>query len=307
MQAANAESPDTIFCAIVDYGQNMDMPFFGSEQPGDTYYCTPKTVKNLGIVDVAPAKDILYTYVYCEHEGSKGGNNVTSLLHRYIDTKYGFDARNPKKKLSIVMDNCSGQNKNNTVLHFLSWLVEQAYFEEMQFAFFVVGHTKNVANRLFNILKILYRNLNIFSMKMLIAALNTADQPISESVTHEVFKDYDKMLDRIYKDLDSVKKWQIFKSSKALGPGKIEFSSSNLEGAKCEAFDIRRKSYMKRTTEAEKEAGNKRKHRKVSISEEERLLLLHTVEPKMLPRPGLRGIKQIEFYTNYRKLVPDEF
>jgi hypothetical protein len=72
-------------------------------------------------------------------------------------------------------------------------------------------------------------------------------------------------------------------------------------------FDIRRKSYMKRTTEAEKEAGDKRKHRKVSISEEERLLLLRTVEPDMLPRPGLRGIKQMELYTNYRKLVPDEF
>jgi lipoprotein signal peptidase len=128
------------------------------------------------------------------------------------------------------MDNCSGENKNNMVLCFLSWLVEKGYFEEVQFAFFLVGHTKNVADRLFNILMISYLHLNIFSMKMLIAALNTADQSILESVTHEVFKDYDKMFNSIYKDLDSIKKWQIFKASKALlGPGKIEVRSSNLE------------------------------------------------------------------------------
>jgi hypothetical protein len=212
-----------------------------------------------------------------------------------------------------------GQNKNtNTVLCFLSWLVEKkVYFEEVQFTSFVVGHTRKVANHLFNILKISYQHLNIFSMKMLIAvlntadmliaALNTADQSILESVTHEVFKDYDKMFDQFNKDLDSIKKWQISKASIALGPGKIEVRSSTLEDSECQTFDIRRKSYMKRTTEAEKEAGNKRKHQKVSISGEERLLLLRTVEPEILPWPGLRGIKQMELYTNYCKLVPEEF
>jgi hypothetical protein len=69
----------------------MDMPFFGSEQPSNTYYYMPKTVNNFGIVNVAPVNEVLYTYVYCENEGSKGGNNVTSLLHWYIDTKYGLD------------------------------------------------------------------------------------------------------------------------------------------------------------------------------------------------------------------------
>jgi lipoprotein signal peptidase len=115
-----------------------------------------------------------------------------------------------------------GAKRNNTVLRFLSWLVEKGYFEEVQFVFFVVGHTKNVADRLFNILKITYHHLNLFSMNMLIDALNMADQLISESVTHEVFKDYDKNFDRFYKDLDSIKKWQIFKASITLGPGIVE-------------------------------------------------------------------------------------
>jgi hypothetical protein len=191
---------------------------------------------------------VIYTYVYYEDEGSKGSNNVTSLLHQYLDKKHGLDLTKPKKNLSIVMDNCLGQNKNNTVLCFLSWLVEKGYFEEVQFVFFVVGHTKNVADCLFNILKITYHHLNLFSMNMLIDALNTADQSISELVTHEVFKDYNKMFARFYKDLDSIKKWQIFKSSITLGPGIVEVRSSNLDDAETQVFDIRKKSYMKRIT-----------------------------------------------------------
>jgi hypothetical protein len=94
MLATNAKSHNTIVCAIAGYGQNMDMPFFGSGQPSNTYYYMPKTVNNFGIVNVAPVNEILYTHVYCEDEGSKGGNNVTSLLHQYIDTKYGLDTTN---------------------------------------------------------------------------------------------------------------------------------------------------------------------------------------------------------------------
>jgi hypothetical protein len=60
---------------------------------------------------VAPVKEVIYTYVYCEDEGDKGSNNVTSLLHQYLDKKHGLDSTKPKKKLSIVMDNCLGQNE----------------------------------------------------------------------------------------------------------------------------------------------------------------------------------------------------
>ena len=38
---------------VVDYGQNMELPVFNSEQPGATYYYSPMTVNNLGMVDHA--------------------------------------------------------------------------------------------------------------------------------------------------------------------------------------------------------------------------------------------------------------
>jgi hypothetical protein len=50
---------------IVDYGQNMALPWFGTSQPGDTYYYTPLTIFNLGVVDVShPDGEHLYCHLY---------------------------------------------------------------------------------------------------------------------------------------------------------------------------------------------------------------------------------------------------
>jgi hypothetical protein len=52
----------------------------------------------------------------------------------------------PSKKLTFVFDNCSGQNKNGMVLKLVVYLVEMDFFEEVQFVFLIVGHTKNPAD-----------------------------------------------------------------------------------------------------------------------------------------------------------------
>jgi hypothetical protein len=55
--------------------------------------------------------------------------------------------------LNIIFDICSGQDKNSTVLKLPALLTAMGYFKEIHFIFLVVGHTKNVADRLFNSLK----------------------------------------------------------------------------------------------------------------------------------------------------------
>jgi hypothetical protein len=40
-----------VITIVADYCQNTEMPFFGKDQPGDTYYYTPKTINLLGIVN----------------------------------------------------------------------------------------------------------------------------------------------------------------------------------------------------------------------------------------------------------------
>ncbi len=57
----------------------MELPSFGANQPGDTYYFTPMNVYNLGIVNCAHVyndetepKDHIHCNVYIEGVASKG-------------------------------------------------------------------------------------------------------------------------------------------------------------------------------------------------------------------------------------------
>ena len=74
-------------------------------------------------------------------------------------------------ELIIVFDNCSGQNKNNTILKLLVFLVELKYFKKVQLLFLIVGHTKNACDQLFNALKNLYRQENIYTFPQLLHSL----------------------------------------------------------------------------------------------------------------------------------------
>ena len=51
---------------VVDYGQNMELPIFNKEQPGVTYYYSPLSIYNLGIVD---------------HAHDYGGGDIKEHLH----------------------------------------------------------------------------------------------------------------------------------------------------------------------------------------------------------------------------------
>jgi predicted small metal-binding protein len=75
---------------VVDYGQNMSLPIFNSQQPGATYYFSPRTVNNLGIVDHAHKYDDgkvgehMHCHVYTDAVGWKGANNVASLIMKTL-------------------------------------------------------------------------------------------------------------------------------------------------------------------------------------------------------------------------------
>jgi hypothetical protein len=96
-------------------------------------------------------------------------------------------------ELNIVFDNCSGQNKNKTVLKLAAWLMAMGYFKSVQFIFLVVGHTKNAADRLS--LKHEYRKQNLFTFDELARALDqSATVTVHRTVANDFF-DYDKLLE----------------------------------------------------------------------------------------------------------------
>jgi hypothetical protein len=112
------------FCIVGDYAQNLEVPRFGGEQPGDMYYYSPLGVYCFSVVDVCGKRDQLCTYGYTGDQGSKGGKNATSLLMKALQDLGWLNEGRCGDHLSIIMDNCAGQNKNGRVLHLVLWLVE---------------------------------------------------------------------------------------------------------------------------------------------------------------------------------------
>ena len=64
---------------VVDFGQNMELPVFHTQQPGCTYYYSPLSIYNLGVVDHGH-KDNKTGAVGHEGVGKKGANNMASLI-----------------------------------------------------------------------------------------------------------------------------------------------------------------------------------------------------------------------------------
>ena len=106
----------------------------------------------------------MHAYVYREGVAKKGANNVVSMIIKTLRDLNITREDSIGGELNIIFDNCSGQNKNNTVLKMLVLLTELGYFKQVNFIFLVVGHIKNSADHLFNALKKEYRKRNLFTM-----------------------------------------------------------------------------------------------------------------------------------------------
>ena len=118
----------------------MDLPHFDSEQPGETYYCSPLNISCFGIADLVP--DVLDAFIYNGGEGKKGGNNLCSLIFKKLIDDGLIDIskeHGPGKQLSLVFDNCAGQNKNRMVLRLGQFLIDLKVFYRVEIIFFDHG------------------------------------------------------------------------------------------------------------------------------------------------------------------------
>ena len=277
---------ERVVTIVCDYSQNGEIPSFGNEQPGEVYYFSLLSIYIFGIVNFDAEKDHLTAYCYDEGVARKGGNNVASLLVKHLRNTVILDSQRPIKELNIIMDNCAGQNKNKMVIRLIAFLVEMNYFLNVNLIFYVVGHTKNPADRLFNIAKTSLRKQNVYTMKQFIDLISDSVFVCGMEVYSSDFYDYNLLFEKIYKDLNKpgVKKWQIFSVTKPDNNDmklSMVFRSSNLEDALVQTYPIIKTATNRDTMIRSKLV--------------------------MLDPPGLKDIKQVELYTKYRKYVPIEW
>ena len=151
-----------------------------------THAKQPMIVPAFGIVDCSTDHNHLYAYIYSEKEGNKGANDVVSLIMKFLKES-GYLDGNRRLKLTIMCDNCTGQNKNNCVLRLAPYLVECQYFKRVCIAYFVAGHTKNDCDMRFNNMKHEYNKKNCFTMEQLVELCNQSDYVTAVQVNHKVF------------------------------------------------------------------------------------------------------------------------
>jgi hypothetical protein len=194
--------PEERHCLVCDFAQNLGIPHFGKYQPGDTYYYSPLTINLFGVVNLSRSPNKLDYYAYREFTGKKGSNNVSSLMMHNLHRRWMLQRYSPAERLTIIMDNCGGQNKNNHVLRLAANLVEMKYFRNVEFVFFVWGHTKNACSRLFNQMKIRFHKDQVHSYCMALKILNSQPNVSMIDATQDMFKDYGKMLDSFYSNFE---------------------------------------------------------------------------------------------------------
>ena len=276
------------FSYCSDYCQNMDLPHFGSEQPGETYYYSPLNISCFGVTDLST--DVLDSFIYHEGEGKKGGNNVCSLIFKKLKDDRLIDLskiHGPAKQLSLVFDNCAGQNKNRMVLRLAQFLIDIKVFKRVEIIFLIMGHTKNICDRRFKDLKNKFHHRNVYTMKQLIEVLSTDNQ---------------EYVNVIKVDKNSFFNWDEFFTTK------LSYKKAIKDCSKyhCFFYDNRQKGavFKKNTvlnTTVTKETINKQYDNPTWNNS------LSVLFPELEKVPGIADIKKVELYTKWRKLIPSQY
>ena len=78
----------------IDMGQNLCSPNFEEDQPGNIYYFTPITIYLFGIVNntTDDGHDRMNAYIWCEFDGDRGANNITSCFLKDFQKRMDVDA-----------------------------------------------------------------------------------------------------------------------------------------------------------------------------------------------------------------------
>jgi hypothetical protein len=292
--SSNAPLHQKTVVLTTDMMQKAAVPSLASEQMDVAYYYSPMTQHVSGWAD--NVSESMNIYVWGEGVAGSGANEITSCFYADLKNRGYLEQGLKLFHLVLVADNCGGQNKNKTMLRFCMWLVECGYMIKVTLLFLVKGHTKNICDRMFNLVKLSYHDLNIYSEAMLDEALSCHAQISLFRLHEDGFKNFEQFFYDFYVET-SVTKFHLFEFGVlANTPTKLRKSThSRAMGDEVEWATL------------QPSMRTKRKWRELNSGE--RLIMLRQIENNILPliSPGLPPIKQYELYKKWRKITPEEF
>ena len=128
-------------------------------QPDPIFFLTPRKCSIFGVCCEALPRQVNFLTDEAGDCG-KGANVVISQLH-YFFSHHGLG----ETDVFLHCDNCTGQNKNSTMLHYLLWRCMTGLHTKITLSFLTVGHTKFAPDWCFGLVKHLFRRTKIGSLK----------------------------------------------------------------------------------------------------------------------------------------------
>lgn len=234
-------------------------------------------------------------YIWQEFEGDRGANNIASCL--LLDLKRRGWLNGPNySELTYIADNCGGQNKNKVVVRFLMRLVENRIFPKVTLFFLVKGHTKNAADRMFNLLKLSYHCCDIFTYDQLHSKLNQNEYVNVFQTQPKHFHDHLEWQDKHYRT-----------------PTEGEFKQTHVFTICSAAYGQQPHLLLKKDDcdapiRIDNLKPNSRSKKAKRISKEERIESIGNMERdlKLLTPTPLKPIKQVELWKKWGPLLPEE-
>ncbi|KAH9159820.1 hypothetical protein LEN26_002155 [Aphanomyces euteiches] len=206
------------------------------------------------------------------------------MLEKYFDRLSILGAN---KSLILYADNCGGQNKNNFVIKYLLMATMTGDLEQVDYNFFVKGHTKNACDRGFGHTRKKFLKTDCWTFEHIVNVVQTSSSSndcVSLEDVDNPFNDYKSIVDELFSNLQGLQKFQMFRMRKS-EPGIVECRRHPSENP--QRFDLRRT------------------YDGVVVSSDRAKMLW--LQKKPLPLPRVNPEKARDLYTKIRPYVPQEF
>lgn len=148
-------------------------------------------------------------------EVGKGANTVVSLLHHFFE-HWGYG----EKDAVLQMDNCAGQNKNNTMIRYGIWRIMTGRHRSIEFSLMEAGHTKFSPDWHFGLWKMKWRHSTAETLDEVAESVRRSSrnghnipQLINDAERPVAFYDWASFFEAFFKKLPSISKFHHFRMS----------------------------------------------------------------------------------------------